>query len=198
MTTVSQRLTALETTDANTNARILAITPNNLIFAALGAFVKYGCKVTEGTDNTDLILALEGQAAGDTDNLNPDISVTPTRQFEYPNIASLKGGDFVSLDTNATVTQVKQLAFAGCDYVRITTQNIKEAENLKNIKNELRKTGVDIPLIADVHFNSKVAEVAAQYVEKVRINPGNYIGSNIKDSSKRSITKQLIRKNISK
>ena len=80
-----------------------------------------------------------------------------------------------TMDTTATVAQVKELALAGCDYVRITTQNIKEAKNLINIKNELRKVGIDIPLIADVHFNPKVAEVAAQFVEKVRINPGNYI-----------------------
>lgn len=80
-----------------------------------------------------------------------------------------------TMDTNSTVAQVKNLALAGCDYVRITAQNIKEAKNLKNIKNELRKVGVDIPLIADVHFNPKVAEAAARIVEKVRINPGNYI-----------------------
>lgn len=80
-----------------------------------------------------------------------------------------------TMDTAATVAQVKQLALAGCDFVRIATRNIKEAENLKKIKNELQKIGVDIPLIADVHFNPKVAETAARIVEKVRINPGNYI-----------------------
>lgn len=88
-----------------------------------------------------------------------------------------------TMDTTATVSQVKELALAGCDYVRITAQNIKEAENLKNIKNELRKMGMDIPLIADVHFNPKVAETAARFVEKVRINPGNYIGNKKADSS---------------
>jgi len=103
MSSTNQRLVANETSISNLNARIIAITPNNLIFAALGAFVKYGCKVTEGSDDTDLIVALEGQASGDSANLNPDISATPTRQFEFPNIASLKGGDFVSNDTSATV-----------------------------------------------------------------------------------------------
>ena len=83
-----------------------------------------------------------------------------------------------TLDTAATVNQAKKLAFAGCDFVRITTQNIVEAENLINIKAELIKQGVDIPLIADVHYNPKVAEVAAKIVEKVRINPGNYINNN--------------------
>lgn len=86
-----------------------------------------------------------------------------------------------TLDTDATVRQVKQLALAGCDYVRITTQNIKEAENLGEIKNKLKKLDVEIPLIADVHFNPKVAEVAAKFVEKVRINPGNYIGASVED-----------------
>lgn len=104
MTSINQRIQGNEIEISNLNARILAITPNNLIFAALGAFVKYGCKVTEGSDNTDLIVALEGQASGDSANLNPDLSVTPTRQFEFANIASLKGGDFVSNDTSATVT----------------------------------------------------------------------------------------------
>lgn len=83
-----------------------------------------------------------------------------------------------TLDTNATVKQVISLALTGCDFVRITTQNIKEAINLKNIVNELKKNSIDIPLIADVHYNPKVAEVAAQFVDKVRINPGNYINNN--------------------
>lgn len=89
-----------------------------------------------------------------------------------------------TMDTAATVSQVKQLAIAGCDFVRITTRNIKEAENLKNIKNELRKEGVEVPLIADVHFNPKVAESVAPNVEKVRINPGNYIDLQQDTSSK--------------
>ncbi len=83
-----------------------------------------------------------------------------------------------TMDTVATVSQVKDLALAGCDLVRITTRNIKEAENLKNITSELKKLGVDVPLIADVHFNPKVAEAVAHYVDKVRINPGNYVDNN--------------------
>lgn len=79
-----------------------------------------------------------------------------------------------TLDTVATVDQVVEFARAGCDFVRITTQSIKEAQNLINIKRELQKLGVKIPLIADVHYNHKVAEIAARIVEKVRINPGNY------------------------
>jgi len=83
-----------------------------------------------------------------------------------------------TLNTASTVNQIRELVVAGCDLVRVTTQNIKEAENLKNIKAELEKQGINIPLIADVHYNPKVAEVAAQFVEKVRVNPGNYINNN--------------------
>jgi len=59
--------------------------------------------------------------------------------------------------------------------VRITTPGIREAENLAAIKKELKKRGLNTPLIADIHFNPKVAETAAAIVEKIRINPGNYI-----------------------
>ena len=83
-----------------------------------------------------------------------------------------------TLDTDATVDQIVRLADVGCEMVRITTQNIKEAQNLNEIKNTLIKKGYRLPLIADVHFNPKVAEVAAQIVEKVRINPGNYVDRN--------------------
>ncbi|MCX6244479.1 MAG: (E)-4-hydroxy-3-methylbut-2-enyl-diphosphate synthase [Bacteroidetes bacterium] len=82
-----------------------------------------------------------------------------------------------TMDTNATVEQAIRMIEAGCEYVRIAVPGIREAENLKNIKRELRKRGFKTPLIADVHFNPKIAEVAAALVEKVRINPGNYIKS---------------------
>jgi len=85
-----------------------------------------------------------------------------------------------TLDTDATVAQVIRLAEAGCDLVRISAANIREAENLKNIRKKLHQKGVNVPLIADVHFLPKAAEVAAQIVEKVRINPGNYSGSHHK------------------
>ena len=79
-----------------------------------------------------------------------------------------------TLDTKKTVEQIIRLANGGCEYVRIATTNISEAENLKNIKKELQKRGCETPLIADVHFNPKVALVSAEIVEKIRINPGNY------------------------
>lgn len=77
-------------------------------------------------------------------------------------------------DIAATVAQVAELAHAGCEYVRITAQNIHEAENLAIIKAVLKKEGVQVPLIADIHFNPAIAETAARIVDKVRINPGNY------------------------
>ena len=79
-----------------------------------------------------------------------------------------------TLDTLATVEQSIRLIEVGCEYVRITAQGIKEAENLARIKKELQSRGFDIPLIADIHFNPAAAEIAASIVEKVRINPGNY------------------------
>ena len=78
-------------------------------------------------------------------------------------------------DTDACVAQAKRIVDAGGEYVRLTTQGIKEAENLMQINIGLRKSGYMVPLVADVHFNPKVADVAAQYAEKVRINPGNYV-----------------------
>lgn len=80
-----------------------------------------------------------------------------------------------TMDTEATVRQVLQLQEAGCELVRITARNVREAENLGVIRNRLEKTGLNIPLVADIHFNPKVAEVAAAIVHKIRINPGNYI-----------------------
>ena len=79
-----------------------------------------------------------------------------------------------TMDTIATVEQTIRMVDAGCDYVRITAPSINEAKNLQNIKDELRKRGYTVPLIADIHFTPNAAEVAARIVEKVRVNPGNY------------------------
>lgn len=78
-------------------------------------------------------------------------------------------------DTEASVEQCIRVFEAGGDYVRLTAQGIKEAENLKNIKQQLVARGYTQPLVADIHFNPQAALVAAKYVEKVRINPGNYV-----------------------
>ena len=78
-------------------------------------------------------------------------------------------------DTAACVEQAKRIIEAGGELVRLTTQGTREAENLKNISAALRAEGIQTPLVADVHFNANVADVAALYAEKVRINPGNYV-----------------------
>ncbi|MCX6296834.1 MAG: (E)-4-hydroxy-3-methylbut-2-enyl-diphosphate synthase [Bacteroidetes bacterium] len=79
-----------------------------------------------------------------------------------------------TLNTIATVEQSIRMIDAGCEYVRITAPSIKEAQNLENIKKELRARGYNTPLIADIHFTPNAAELAARIVEKVRVNPGNY------------------------
>jgi len=77
-------------------------------------------------------------------------------------------------DTEATVEQIIRVIKAGADYVRVTVKGMIDAENLQIIKKELVSRGYNNSLIADIHFNPKLAEVAAQYVSKVRINPGNF------------------------
>ena len=78
-------------------------------------------------------------------------------------------------DTEGCVAQAKRIIDAGGELVRLTTQGTREAENMKNISARLKQDGYMQPLVADVHFNARVADVAAQYCEKVRINPGNYV-----------------------
>lgn len=78
-------------------------------------------------------------------------------------------------DTEACVAQSKRIIEAGGEIVRLTTQGVREAENMKNISAALKAEGIMTPLVADVHFNAKVADVAAIYCEKVRVNPGNYV-----------------------
>ena len=79
-----------------------------------------------------------------------------------------------TMDTLGSVEQTLRMVAAGCEYVRITAPSIKEAQNLLEIKKELRKRGCEVPLIADIHFTPNAAELAARIVEKVRVNPGNY------------------------
>ncbi|MDA7607927.1 (E)-4-hydroxy-3-methylbut-2-enyl-diphosphate synthase, partial [Akkermansiaceae bacterium] len=77
-------------------------------------------------------------------------------------------------DTHACVKEVLQLADAGCEVVRITAQTRKYAENLENIRNGVRAANCGVPLVADIHFKPDAAFEAAKWVEKVRVNPGNY------------------------
>ena len=80
-----------------------------------------------------------------------------------------------TMDTEGCVRQILAIAAAGGELVRLTTQGVREAENMKVIRERVRAAGCDVPLVADVHFTPAVADVAARYCEKVRINPGNYV-----------------------
>lgn len=80
-----------------------------------------------------------------------------------------------TMDTEASVAQILRIAEAGGELVRLTTQGTREAENMDVISQAVRQAGCSVPLVADVHFNPNVADVAAHYCEKVRINPGNYV-----------------------
>jgi len=84
---------------------------------------------------------------------------------------------------NASVEQIVELAGAGCQIVRLTCKNIKDAQSLKEIKKSLSEKGIGIPLAADIHFMPKIAEHAALYADKIRINPGNYIDKRKSKSS---------------
>lgn len=86
-----------------------------------------------------------------------------------------------TLDTKKTVEQTIRMIEAGAELVRITAQNIQAAENLENIKNGLILRGYSNPVIADIHYNPKAAEIAAKLIDKVRINPGNYVDRNIRN-----------------
>ncbi len=82
--------------------------------------------------------------------------------------------DTDTMDTDATVEQFIRIVKAGADYVRIAVKTSKDAENLREIKEKIQERGYNTPIIADVHFSPKIAEIAAKYVSKVRINPGNF------------------------
>lgn len=95
---------------------------------------------------------------------------------DYPvRVQSMANTDTNDIDNS--VAQCIRIVEAGADIVRFTTQGIREAESVKLIHNAIREKGYNTPLVADIHFNANAADVAARNVEKVRINPGNYIGS---------------------
>ena len=82
-----------------------------------------------------------------------------------------------TMDTDACIRQTMELAGVGCEIVRITAPTVKDAQNLEHIKKGLLKMGCDVPIVADIHFKPEAAMEAARWVEKVRINPGNYADS---------------------
>jgi (E)-4-hydroxy-3-methylbut-2-enyl-diphosphate synthase len=82
-----------------------------------------------------------------------------------------------TMDTEMSIQQTMELAAAGCEIVRITAPTVKDARNLENIMNSLRQRGCNVPIVADIHFKPEAAIEAAKWVDKVRINPGNYADS---------------------
>src|SRR5438552_7109986 len=82
-----------------------------------------------------------------------------------------------TMDTEACIRQTMELADAGCEIGRITAPTVKDARNLEHIVKGLRERGCDVPIVADIHFKPEAAMEAAKWVEKVRINPGNYADS---------------------
>ena len=82
-----------------------------------------------------------------------------------------------TMDTEASIAQTMELAQAGCEIVRITAPTVKDAANLQHIVRGLRERGCDVPIVADIHFKPEAAMEAAKWVEKVRVNPGNYADS---------------------
>ena len=101
-----------------------------------------------------------------------------------------------TMDTKGTIAQSIRMIDAGCEIVRITAPSIKEAKNLKMIRNGLRAKGYKTPLVADIHFTPNAAEVAAEIVEKVRINPGNFADKKkfeMRDYSDRDYEDELVR-----
>ena len=80
-----------------------------------------------------------------------------------------------TMDTEASVAQAERIAAAGADIDRLTAQGVREAANMGEIRRRLRERGCRMPLVADIHFNPRAAEEAALHVEKVRINPGNFV-----------------------
>lgn len=101
-----------------------------------------------------------------------------------------------TLNTAAVVEEIKGLYDVGCEIVRVTAPTIKHAENLKNIHAAVKQIGIKIPIVADIHFTPNAADIAADYVEKARINPGNYVDRKLfveRDYSDAEYDDELIR-----
>ena len=101
-----------------------------------------------------------------------------------------------TMDTEKVVEEIKGLKDAGCELIRLTVPNLKAAENLEKIKNILEQQGYSVPLVADIHFTPNAAIKAAEIVEKVRINPGNFADRKhfrVVDLSERDYQNELLK-----
>ena len=119
MSGTSEQLTAIRQRVQGLQTRLLGIQPTSVIYAAAGAYVQFGCLVTEGASASDMDIALKGLVTGDEDHHNPDVETTPTRNWQYPNTASLFDGAFLSVDTTVTVDDPPAAGLARYDIVYI-------------------------------------------------------------------------------
>lgn len=106
MANSTEQLAALNSRITGLQSRLIGLSPHPIIYAATGATVFYGCKVTQGASASDMTIALESEAAGDTDHLNPDLDPAPVYPFQFGNIACLSSGAFYSGDLTAEVAAV--------------------------------------------------------------------------------------------
>lgn len=198
MTSTSQQLNELKRRLRSLEARQRGREANTLIFTAVGEAVMCGCKVTEGSDSTDMVVALEGQAAGDADNHNPDFVDPPVRAFEYPNIASLKGGAYLSQDDEAEAEPPPATGTARYDIAYIFAGQsgpgfaIAQGAPSSNVKTDFDANGLDtsdFPSQFDPDLPVGAFPVGRIYVEDVYTGIQN---ARIADIRFIAITRQVI------
>src|SRR5690554_5670901 len=119
MSSLTERIRTLENDLLGVKTRQIGVTGSAIVYAALGAYAMYGCRVTEGGDPDSMAVALEGLADGDSDHHNPDAAETPQRPFQYPNIASLADGGFYAPDLAALVESPPATGLARYDIAYI-------------------------------------------------------------------------------
>ena len=178
MSSTNQEITALRTEVTNLASRLLSVTPNQIVPVVVGEFILFGCKVTEGVLDTDFVVSLEGQASGDSANLNPKLSATPSRGFEFPNIASTIGGMLATNDLTATVGAAPATGTARYDIAFVFAGkegagfNIQPGSPAVAVKDDFDTYGLDASpfgqaTITDPDLPIGALAVARIYVEDV-------------------------------